>query len=71
MPPKSCVEQGGRTLSAISVLKGDEICGIKAIQTFNIPFSTLHDRLEGVSFKGDIRANSHKLTTSETESPKE
>ena len=53
-------------------MKNNKIHGVKkAAQIFNIPFSTLRDRLKGVSFKGDTRANSHKLTTSEEESLKD
>lgn len=69
---KLCVEQEGRIILAISAIKNHEFSSLrKAAEVFNIPESTLRRRLKGTSFRGDIRANSHKLTTSEEESLKQ
>jgi hypothetical protein len=57
MPPKSrqtsgnLVEQEGRIQLAISALKNKEISNIHcAAEIFNVPRSTLHDRLNGIQY---------------------
>jgi hypothetical protein len=75
MPPKArtnsrdIIEKEGRILLAISALKKQEISNIReAARVYNIPRSTLQDRLRGKTFRNEARANSHKLTQSEEES---
>jgi hypothetical protein len=75
MPPKArtnsrdTIEKEGRILLAISALKKQEISNIReAARVYNIPRSTLQDRLRGKTFRNEARANSHKLTQSEEES---
>ncbi|GMF67032.1 unnamed protein product [Aspergillus oryzae] len=69
--PKLRIEQERRILLAISAIKSNEISSAKkAAQIFDIPCSTLRGRLKGASFRGETRANSHKLTASEEESLK-
>ncbi|OQE62173.1 hypothetical protein PENNAL_c0049G07727, partial [Penicillium nalgiovense] len=75
MPPirsrssKDLIEQEGRLLLAIQAIKKQEIRTIAAAaRTFNIPRSTLRDRLNGHAERSTIRANSHKLTETEEES---
>lgn len=75
MPPirsqrsKDLIEQEGRLLLAIQAIKKQEIRTIAAAaRTFNLPRSTLRDRLNGHTERSTIRANSHKLTEIEEES---
>ena len=75
MPPirsrssKDLIEQEGRLLLAIQAIKKQEIRTIAAAaRTFNIPRSTLRDRLNGHTERSTVRANSHKLTETEEES---
>lgn len=71
MPPKlrNSIEQEGRILLAISSLKKAEIQSIRqAAQDFQVPYTTLQNRLKGAINRVDTRANSHKLTPNEEES---
>jgi hypothetical protein len=69
MPPKArqssrnLVEQEGRIQLAISALKKHEISNIQhAATVFNVPRSTLRDRLKGSQFQSEQRANGHRLS---------
>jgi hypothetical protein len=69
MPPirpktsRNSVEQEGRILSAIQALKKQDIATVSlAARTFNVPRSTLRDRISGRTERRIVRANSHKLT---------
>ena len=75
MPPirsrssKDLIEQEGRLLLAIQAIKKQEIRTIAAAaRTFNIPCSTLRDRLNSHTERSTIRANLYKLTETEEES---
>jgi hypothetical protein len=75
MPPirnknsKDLIEQEGRILLAISDLQSGKISKIaQAARIYTIPRTTLRDRLKGIEYKGEKRANNHKLTQSEEES---
>ena len=75
MPPirkkvkKDSVEQEGRILLAISDLKNGKICSVrKAAEIYNVSRSTLHNRVNGMPYRAEIRANGHKLTQSEEDS---
>jgi hypothetical protein len=75
MPPirtqssRNRTEQEGRILLAIQAIKKQEISSISlAARTFEVPRSTLRDRLSGHAERSTIRANSHKLTEIEEES---
>jgi len=72
MPPtrsrssRNLIEQEGRILSAIQVIKKNEIPSIReAARRFNVPRTTLQDRLHGHQNRGEARANNHKLTQTE------
>ena len=72
MPPKSRVkikdqvEQEGRVLLAISSLEKKETTNIRtAARHYNVPRSTLQDRLNGTTYRMEQRANGHKLTDEE------
>ena len=75
MPPKArqnskkSAEQEGRILLAISALEKQEICTIReAARVYNVPRSTLQDRLRGKVFRAEKRANLYKMTQNEEES---
>ena len=75
MPPirsqkaQKSIEQEGRILLAIRAIKNQEISSVRgAARRFEVPESTLRDRLHGHQFKPEARANSHKLTQFEEES---
>ncbi|EED18412.1 pogo transposable element, putative [Talaromyces stipitatus ATCC 10500] len=75
MPPirtgyrEKLVEQEGKILLAISDLKNGKIRSIRqAVRIYNVPYTTLHDRLNGIEYKIEKRANSHVLTQNEEES---
>ena len=75
MPPirsqssKNLVEQEGRILLAIQAFKNQEVSSIREVaRRFNIPRSTLQDRLSGHQNRAISRANSYKLTEIEEES---
>jgi len=66
---KSQVEQEGRVLLAISAINKKEITSIRdAARHFNVPRSTLRDRLNGTTYRIEQRANCHKLTKEEEDS---
>ena len=70
MPPKARINsknsahQEGQILLAISAIKNHEnslsIC--KAAHLYDVPFSTLKDRLHGTVARTNIYANGYKLT---------
>jgi len=75
MPPirtqntQKSIEQEGRILLAIKAIKNQEITSIReAARRFEVPHSTLYDRLRGYQFRRESRANGHKLTQFEEES---
>jgi hypothetical protein len=75
MPSKSArntqklVEQEGRLQLAISALNKNQISNIRrAAKVFNVPASTLRDRICSSQHCIEQCANSHKLTQSEEES---
>jgi len=73
MPPKARINsknsahQEGQILLAISAIKNHEnllsIC--KAACLYDVPFSTLKDRLHSTVARTNICANGHKLTDTE------
>src|SRR4051812_14439094 len=73
MPPirkRNLAEQEGRILLAISDLQiGRILCVAQAASIYNIPRTTLQDRLSGTQQRSLVRANNHKLTQFEEESP--
>ena len=75
MPPKlyskpsNSVEKEGKLLLAISALKKKEISNIReAARLYDVPRSTLQDRLRGKTYREETRPNSHKMTQNEEES---
>jgi hypothetical protein len=75
MPPirgeksRNSIEQEGRILLAISDLKNKKIPNVKrAAAIYNIPRTTLRDRLKGIQQKAEICPASLKLSTNEEES---
>jgi hypothetical protein len=75
MPPirtqssRNSIEQEGRVLLAIQAIKNQEISSVReAARCFNVPRTTLQDRLRGHQPRAETRANSHKLTAIEEES---
>ena len=75
MPPKrpqssrNSIEQEGRLLLAIQAIKNQEISSVRqAARVYNVPESTLRDRLHGKIYCAEKRANNHKLTRNEEES---
>jgi hypothetical protein len=74
MPPKPrttskrLVEQEGRILLAISSLRKKKISTIRRAATvFDVPYSTLYDRINGCKYRTEKRANGHKMTPNEEE----
>nr|XP_001389896.2 hypothetical protein ANI_1_3428014 [Aspergillus niger CBS 513.88] len=66
---KELVEQEGRLCLAVeSIQKGHTKSIREVARVFQVPRSTLQDRLNGLKFRKDTRANSHKLTSIEEES---
>jgi predicted HTH domain antitoxin len=72
MPPKSrlsdrnLVEQEGRIQLAISAINKGEITSLRrAVEIFNVPYSTLRDRIKGKQYRIEQRANSHRLSKNE------
>jgi hypothetical protein len=62
-------EQEGRVLLAISDLQNQKISTIgRAAKIYNVPRTTLRDRLKGTQQRSQTRANNHKLTEFEEES---
>jgi len=75
MPPKlhknsrNLVEQEERILLAISALEKSQVESIqKAADGFQVPFTTLQNRLRGRQNRSERRANNHKLTENGEES---
>jgi hypothetical protein len=75
MPPihdqnsRNSIEQEGRILLAISDLKNGDISTIhRAAAIYNIPRTSLRNRLNGIQQKGEKHANGLKLSTNEEES---
>lgn len=75
MPPKRAqlsrksIEQEGRVLLAIRDIQSGSTDSIREIAArFNVPRSTLQDRVNGHKFRTETRANSHKLTKTEKDS---
>ncbi|KAJ5273619.1 hypothetical protein N7478_008744 [Penicillium angulare] len=75
MPPirtqnsQKLTEQEGRILLAIQAIKKQEQLSISAAaRYFNVPRTTLRDRLHGHQNRRETRANGHKLTEIEEES---
>jgi hypothetical protein len=75
MPPirqqtsRNSIEQEGRISLAISAIQKQEISTIsEAARRFEVPRTTLRDRLHGKTFRSETRANNHKLTQTEEES---
>ena len=75
MPPKhsqsskDSIEKEGRILLAIQAFKNQEFSNISTTaRTFNVPRSTLRDRLSGIQYRATSRANLTKLTAIEEES---
>jgi hypothetical protein len=67
--PLKRVQIEGKIQLAISDLKNGKISNIReATRIYDIPRTTLRDRLKGIEYKGEKRANNHKLTESEEES---
>ena len=69
MPPKkrqisnNSIEKEGRVLLAISAIEKQEIKSIrKAARVFNITHTILRRRLNRMTSRSQIRANSHKIT---------
>ena len=75
MPPirnkkaPNSTEIEGRILLAISDLKNGRIRSIRqAAALYTILRTTLQDRINGIEYKGEKRANGHKLTQFEEDS---
>lgn len=65
---QNSIEQEGRTLLAMQAIKNQEINSIcEAGRQFNVPRTTLQDRLHGYQNRGEACANNHKLTQIEEE----
>ncbi|OJJ96818.1 hypothetical protein ASPACDRAFT_15257, partial [Aspergillus aculeatus ATCC 16872] len=61
-------EQEGRILLAIEALKNDQIPSLReAARVFNVPQTTLWNRVKGVKSRSDIHVVSCKLTLAEEE----
>jgi hypothetical protein len=62
------IEQEGRVLLAIQVIKNQEICAIReAARIFKAPETSLRRRLNSSTTRAETRSNSHKLTKIEEE----
>jgi len=75
MPPeqhkksKDLIEQEGRILLAISAIQKDQVSGpAEAACIFNVPQSTLRDRINGSKNRHESHANGHKLSITEEDS---
>lgn len=78
MPPKrsqtarNSIEQEGRILLAIEAIKNKEIQSVhEAAYRFQVPRTTLRDRVNGRQNRSEKRANGHKLTQVEEDSLKQ
>jgi hypothetical protein len=66
--PRKLVEQEGRIQLAISALKKNEISSIRcAAEIFNVPRSTLQDRLNGCQYRIEKHANGYRLSPTQEE----
>jgi hypothetical protein len=66
---RNLIEQEGRILLAIQAFKNQEISSIRELaRRFDIPRTTLRDRLSGHTQRSTTRANCSKLTEIEEES---
>ena len=75
MPPirsqrsKNSTEQEGRILLAIQAIRNQEINSIReASRRFEVPFSSLRNRLTGIKNRSDSHASLYKMTETEEES---
>ena len=75
MPPKrtqssrNLTEQEGRIVLALAAFQEKKTRSIsEAAHHFNVPRTTLRDRLHGHTFRPETRANGHKLSINEEES---
>jgi transposase len=75
MPPirnknqKNSAEQEGRILLAVSDLKNGKIRSVRqAAEIYNVSRSTLQNRVNGMAYRAEKRANNHKLTQFQEES---
>ena len=75
MPPeqhkklKDLIEQEGRILLAISAIQKDQVSGpAEAACVFNVPQSTLHNRINGSKNQHKSCANGYKLSITEKDS---
>ena len=75
MPPirsqsaRKSTEQEGRVLLAIEAIQKRQIPSVsEAARLFDVPRSTLRDRLAGTTNRSDIHANNHKLSVLEEQS---
>ncbi|EEA20812.1 hypothetical protein TMatcc_000803 [Talaromyces marneffei ATCC 18224] len=67
--PLKSAQIEGKIQFAISDLKNGRILNIReATRIYDIPRTTLRDRLKGIEYKGEKRANHHKLTQSDEDS---
>ncbi|EED11514.1 conserved hypothetical protein [Talaromyces stipitatus ATCC 10500] len=67
--PLKSTQIEGKIQLAISDLKNGRISNIReATRIYDIPRTTLRDRLKGIEYKGEKRTNHHKLTQSEEDS---
>ncbi|EED11995.1 pogo transposable element, putative [Talaromyces stipitatus ATCC 10500] len=67
--PLKSAQTEGKIQLAISDLKNGRISNIReATRIYDIPCTTLRDRLKGIEYKGEKRANHDKLTQSEEDS---
>ena len=61
--PLKSAQIEGKIQLAISDLKNGKISNIREATTiYNIPRTTLRDRLNSIEYTGEKRANNHKLT---------
>jgi hypothetical protein len=75
MPPKrsqkaqKSIEQEGRILLAIKAIQNGRITTIAAAaRSFDVPRTTLADRMKGISNLYEVRGTGHKFTQLEEES---
>jgi DDE superfamily endonuclease/Tc5 transposase-like DNA-binding protein/Psq-like protein len=75
MPPirsqnsQNSIQQEGRIQLAVEAYQNKEIPSIReTARRFDVPWTTLRDRLHGKLHRSETRANSYKLTTTEEES---
>ena len=78
MPPnrsrsnRNSIEQEDRLLLAIQAIKNQEISSVReAARRFNVPDTSLRQRLAGHPYRAESHANRHKLSQTEEESLKQ